>query len=71
VNGLLDGVNVAALGLMGAVTVELGRASLIDPLTIAIGLASLGLLARFKLNSTWLILGGALIGVIKALARLP
>ena len=67
VSGLLDGVNVASLGLMAAVTWQLGRASLIDPLTVLIGLVSLGLLVRFKVNSTWLILGGATIGLLKAL----
>lgn len=67
VSGLLDGVNVAALGLMAAVTWQLGRASLVDPLTIVIALVSLALLLRFKVNSTWLILGGAVIGIMKAL----
>jgi chromate transporter len=66
VSGLLDGVNVAALGLMAGVTWQLGRASLIDPLTILIALVSLGLLVRFKVNSTWLILGGAVIGLLRA-----
>lgn len=67
VSGLLDGVNVASLGLMGAVTLELGRASLTDRLTIAISLVSLVLLMRFKFNSTWLIAGGALIGLLSTL----
>jgi chromate transporter len=67
VSGLLDGVNVAALGLMAAVTWQLGRASLVDPLTILIALVSFVLLLRFKINSTWLILGGAAIGLLKAL----
>ena len=66
ISGLLDGVNVASLGLMAAVTLELGRASLVDPLTIVIALASLVLLVRFKINSTWLVLGGALIGLLSA-----
>jgi chromate transporter len=65
IGALLDGVNVASLGLMGAVTIDLGRASLIDPLTALVGLISLLLLVRYKLNSTWLILAGALIGVFK------
>jgi chromate transporter len=64
VSGLLDGVNVSSLGLMGAVTVELGRASLVDPLTAMVALVSLVLLARFKVNSTWLIAGGAVIGLL-------
>ena len=62
---LLDGVNVASLGLMAAVTWQLGRTSLIDPLTIGIALVAFGLLVRFKLNSTWLIAGGAVMGVLK------
>jgi chromate transporter len=67
VSGLLDGVNVAALGLMAAVTIQLGRASLTDVVTIVIALVSLGLSLRYKVNSTWLIAGGAIVGVLKAL----
>ncbi len=63
--GLLDGVNVASLGLMAAVTWQLAQASLIDPLTILIALVAFGLLIRFKINSTWLIAGGAVIGILK------
>lgn len=67
VSGLLDGVNVASLALMVAVTGQLARTSLTDPLTLLIALASLGLLLRFKVNSTWLILGGALLGLAFAM----
>jgi chromate transporter len=59
----LDGVNVASLALMLAVTVELGRAALIDVPSWAMGLTGAALLLRYKLNSTWLILGGALSGI--------
>jgi len=69
ISGLLDGVNVASLGLMAAVTWQLGRASLTDPFTILIALVSLGLLIRFKVNSTWLIAAGAMAGVLYALIR--
>lgn len=69
VRGLLDGVNVASLGLMAAVTWILGRASIIDPITILIALVSLALLLRFKINSTWLIAGGALIGFLTSLLK--
>lgn len=69
VRGLLDGVNVTSLGLMAAVTWILGRASIIDPVTIVIALASLGLLLWFKINSTWLIAGGALIGYLTFLLK--
>lgn len=61
---LLDGVNVASLGLMAAVTWQLGRASLVDPLTIALALGAAVLLLRYKVNSTWLIAGGGLIGLL-------
>jgi len=63
---LLDGVNVASLGLMAAVTWQLGRASLVDPLTVLVSAAGLVLLIRYRVNSTWLILGGAIVGLLKA-----
>jgi chromate transporter len=65
-SGLLDGVNAASLGLMAAVTWQLARASLVDPLTLAMAALALVLLVRVKLNSTWLILGGALVGLLRA-----
>lgn len=64
IRSMLDGINVASLGLMGAVSWQLGVASLIDPLTIAIASASLFMLIRFKINSTWLIVGGGLLGLL-------
>ena len=67
--GLLDGVNVASLGLMAAVTWQLARASFVDLPTIAIGLVSAVLLIRFKVNSIWLVPGGATIGLVNMLLR--
>jgi chromate transporter len=61
---LLDGVIVASLGLMAAVTFQLGVASLVDIPTVVIFLISIFLLLRFKVSSTWLIVGGALIGYL-------
>jgi len=49
---------------MAAVTWQLGRAAIIDPLTIALAVISAVLLLRFKINSTWLIAGGALAGLV-------
>jgi chromate transporter len=66
-SSLLDGVNIASLGLMAAVTLQLARSSLIDPLTILIALVSLLLLIRWRVNSTWLIVGGALVGLVALL----
>jgi chromate transporter len=64
---LLDGVNAAALGLMGAVLLTLGRAAIVDPLTAIIAVVALVVLVRWKPNSAWLVLGGGGIGVVARL----
>ncbi len=69
VGSFLDGVNVASLALMAAVTIQLGQASLVDLPTVLIALIALGLLLRFKINTTWLMAGGALAGLALALLR--
>jgi chromate transporter len=66
----LDGVNVASLALMAAVTWQLGRASLVDTLTVSLAVASLIALLRFRVNSAWLVLVGATIGLITSAVRL-
>jgi chromate transporter len=63
-SAFLDGVNAAAVALMAAVALTLGRATLLDGWTWALGLASVALLLRFRVNATWLILGGAGLGVL-------
>lgn len=60
----LDGVNVAALSLMVLVTYQLGRASLVDIKTLLIAVISGYILFRFRINSSWLVLGGAVVGWI-------
>lgn len=62
-SAFLDGVNVASLALMAVVTVQLAHASLVDVPTVLLAAASAVLLFRFKVNSTWLVLGGAVAGV--------
>ncbi len=61
-SGLLDGVNASSLGLMAGVTFQLASSSLMDLPTVLITTISTILLLRYKINSTWLIAGGALIG---------
>lgn len=61
---LLDGVNVAALGLMAAVTWELAQAAVVDWLTALLAIVAAVLLFRFRLNSAWLFLGGAIVALI-------
>ena len=68
-SGLLDGVNASALGLMAAVTVQLGQATFTDLFTVLIAVLCLVLLLRYKVNSTWLIAGGAIAGWLVSLIR--
>ncbi|NLX11371.1 MAG: chromate efflux transporter [Chloroflexi bacterium] len=65
-SALLDGVNVAALGMMAAVTWELARAAYIDLFTVVVGLIAALLLFRYRINSLWLVVFGALMGLLSA-----
>jgi chromate transporter len=62
---LLDGLNIAAVALMAGVLLQLGRSALIDLVTWIIALVAFAVLLRFKVNSVWLILAGAAIGVLR------
>jgi chromate transporter len=57
-------VNVSALALMAAVTVQLGKAALVDGYTIAVALTSLALLLPNRINPVLLIGAGGVCGVI-------
>ena len=61
-SGLLDGVVIASLGLMAAVTYHLGLSAIVDVPTAALGAVAAVLLFVWQPNSTWLIIGGAVIG---------
>ena len=61
-SALLDGLVVASLGLMAAVTWHLGRSALIDIPTAGLAAAALILLCTIRPNSTWLVVGGAVAG---------
>jgi len=65
----LDGVNVASLALMAAVSWQLGRASLVDIVTILLAAVSLIALLRWRWNSAWLVLFGAAAGVLVRAAQ--
>lgn len=60
---LLDGVSVAALGLMAGVTWQLGRAAIVDWLTALLAVTAMLVLFRFKLNSAWLVMAGGAVGL--------
>jgi chromate transporter len=60
----LDGVNVGSLALMAYVSWQLGRASMVDWITVGLAIVSAAALFRWRVNSAWLILGGALVGIV-------
>ena len=47
---------------MSGVTLQLGRAAIVDPLTVALALTALALLLKTKVGSAWLVVGGGLLG---------
>jgi chromate transporter len=61
-SAFLDAVNVSALALMVAVTIDLATSVLVSwpAWTIAVGAGFLVL--RFRTNAAWLVLGGAVVG---------
>jgi chromate transporter len=59
---ILDGVVVGSLALMAVVAWQLGRAAIVDWITLAIMGVSAGLLLRFRINSAWIVGGAAVIG---------
>lgn len=62
----LSGVVAASLGLMAGVLVELADTAVIDGITLLVAVITLAALIRTKLNSAWLIAGGAVIGIVHA-----
>ena len=61
---VLDGVNVASLALMAVVTVHLGITAVVDWFTALLAVAGTVVLFRFHINSAWLVLGGAVAGLL-------
>ncbi|MEW6735339.1 MAG: chromate efflux transporter, partial [Acidobacteriota bacterium] len=60
----LDGVNIASLALMSVVTWQLSRAAIIDFITVGLAIISAVMLIKFRINSIWLLIVGAIIGLI-------
>jgi chromate transporter len=60
----LDGVNVAALGLMAGVTYQLARAAVIDPLTGAIVALATFAVFRWRINAAWLVAAGGAVALL-------
>ena len=56
-------MNVAALALIAVATWQLFRSAVVDGTTLVMAALSLFLLIVYRVNSVWLVAGGALIGI--------
>jgi chromate transporter len=63
-SAFLNGVNAAAVALMAFVGFQFARESVVTPLAAVIAAVSALLAVRLKVNSAWLILGGAVCGLV-------
>ena len=67
----LNGLNVASLALMAVVTLDLARATFwpggrVDLPAAGVAAAAVALLIWRRVNSAWLVLAGAVLGVARA-----
>jgi len=63
----LDGVNAAAVALMALVGFEFAREVVTTPPALAIGAVAAVLVLRYRVNSAWVVLGGAVAGLLMGL----
>ncbi len=63
-SAFLDGVNAAAVALMAFVGWQFARAALLNTPALAMVVISAVLVFRYRVNSAWMILGAALVGVL-------
>lgn len=59
----LDGVNAAAVALMAFVGIQFAREVVTTPLALGIGAVAAMLVLRYRVNSAWVVVGGALVGL--------
>ena len=64
----ITGVTWASIGLMAGALLDLAEASLTHPVRWMVMIVSLLLLVTTRLNATWIVTGGVVIGAIHALA---
>jgi chromate transporter len=64
VQGFLSGVMPAVTGMLLSATVFVGRSAILGPMQAALAALALGLLLWVKVEPVWLILGGALVGMV-------
>jgi len=66
-SAFLDGVNAAAVALMALVGFQFARQAVATPLAGVVAVAAAVLVFRLRVNSFWVILGGALFGLLAKL----
>ncbi len=64
VNSSFKGIRPAVIGLLLAVAISLGNASLVDPLTFGIAIISFIVIAFTKIDPTFVIIGSGIIGAL-------
>jgi chromate transporter len=64
VNSSFKGIRPAVIGLLAAVAISLGNASLIDPITFGIAIGSFVVIAFTKIDPTFVIIGAGVIGAL-------
>jgi chromate transporter len=65
----LDGVNASAVALMAYVGWQFTRAALVNLPAVVLSIVSALLVFRYKVNSAWLVLAGALVGILLQVLR--
>jgi chromate transporter len=63
----LKGVNAAVVALIMAVSLVLFRSAIVDGWTVIILAVGLIALLRFRVDTLWLVLGGAFLGLVRSL----
>jgi len=67
----LDSVNIASIGVMLAVLVNMSAATLIDWRAVVIGIVSFVVVFGFnKINAMWMVIGGAILGYLLHLIQI-
>ena len=64
VRGFLSGVMPAVTGMLLSATVFVGRSAIVGPMQAVLAVLALCLLLWIKVEPVWLILGGALVGMV-------
>jgi chromate transporter len=64
VNSSFMGIKPAVIGLLAAVAISLGKASIVDPLTFGIAVISFATISFTKIDPTFVIIGAGVIGAL-------